>query len=420
MSPTNNAGRTPASVMRVLNGVALTLIGLSVLAQCLRYIWMYIEPGNNGLTPGGFLGLISFSIIPGMLLAFAKLILNVVRSFKNINALRKAAMYFLVLLLPFALPVIFAIAPSRSTETVIAAHQAAPEESEQFITGREWAKANNPLHNTQCMGVNEFNRGCRSQIELRRKVQRDQGYEWARVNLPEKAILCQGAPYFVLGCRTYFVQHLRKPKPAGLGKYEGMTTAECIEEVNGNFEASKAIDLEQENFHSIESAYKKHWEPELINCENYDKLADNNFMLAAYARLDSAIDKLKAGQKLPGDEQAIMLKDFTGMSNIRGQPYTVAYMQRFEEYSKRLNGEYSEPLIAYPQILCNEYQARIDEMTRLDKEHSDAMLALKRPDGVVTDSARHSTLNQQRIDMMWDWKLYTDGAKKAGCKIAKQ
>lgn len=27
-------------------------------------------------------------------------------------------------------------------------------------------------------------------------------------------------------------------------------------------------------------------------------------------------------------------------------------------------------------------------------------------------------LNRQRMDMMWDWKLYNDGAKKAGCKIA--
>lgn len=420
MSPTDDAGGTHASVMRILNGVALTLIGLSVLAQCLHYIWMYIEPGNNGLTPGGFLGLISFAVIPGMLLAFVKLILNVIRSFKNISALRKAAMYFLVLLLPFALPLIFAISPSRSTQTVIAAHQARPEEGEQFMTGRDWAKANNPIHNTQCKGSNEFNRGCRSQIELRRKVQRDEGYEWAKANLPEKAILCQGAPYFVLGCRTYFVEHLRKPKPAGLGKYEGMTTAECIEEVNGNFEAAKAIDLEQENFRSIEVAYKKHWAPELKDCENYDKFVENGFMPAAYARIDSAIDKLKAGKKVPDDEQATVLKDFTEMSKIREQPYTVAYMRRFDEYSKRLNGEYSEPATTYPQISCNEYQDKIDEMTRLDKERSDAMLALKRPDGVVADSARHSTLNQQRIDMMWDWKLYSDGAKKAGCKIVQK
>jgi hypothetical protein len=415
--PTDKAVPASESVMRILNGVALALIGLSVLAQCLRYILMYTEAGNNGLTPGGFLGLIGFAIIPGMLLAFAKLILNVFRSFKNAKARPKAAMYFLIVMLPFVLPVILMTAPSRSMETVMATQQAKPEESEQFIAGREWAKVNNPIHNTQCKGTHEFNRGCWNRIDLRRKAQRKEGYEWARQNLPEKENLCQGAPYFVLGCRTYFVEHLRKPKPAGTGKYEGMTTAECVEEVNGNYEAGKAIDLEHENFHSIEVTYRRSWAPELKDCENYDRHVDSNFMPGAYARLESAIDRLKAGQIVPDDEKATVLKDFTNMSKIREQPYTVAYMKRFEEYSKRLNGEYKEPVIDYPQISCSQYQAKINEMIRLDRERSDAMLALKRPDGGVGDSAEHSRLNQQRIDMMWDWKLYTDGANKAGCKI---
>jgi hypothetical protein len=202
-----------------------------------------------------------------------------------------------------------------------------------------------------------------------------------------------------------------------MGKYEGMTTAECVEEVNSNFGALKAIDLEHENLHSIDVTYRKHWVPELDDCQNYDKFVQNNFMPKAYARIESAIDKLKAGQKVPDDEKASVLKDFTEMSKIGEQPYTVAYMKRFDEYSKRLNGEYNEPVIVYPQISCGEYQAKIDEMTRLDRERSDAIFALKRPDGVVADSVKHSRLNQQRIDMLWDWKLYTDGAMKAGCEI---
>ncbi len=151
--PTDKETPARASVMRILNGIALALIGLSVLAQCSRYILMYIEPGNNGLTPGGILGLISFSIIPGMVLAFAKLILNVLRSFNSAEARPKAALYFLIVMLPFVLPVILMKAPNRSTETVIAAQQAQPEVSEQFATGLEWAKANKPILNTSSFGV---------------------------------------------------------------------------------------------------------------------------------------------------------------------------------------------------------------------------------------------------------------------------
>lgn len=415
--PIDKATTPSASIMRLINGVVLALIGLSVLAQCLSYTLFYIEPGNNVLAHGGILGLISLAITPGMVLAFAKLILNVLRSFKDSEARHMAVIYFVIVMLPFVLPIALMKAPSRSTETVIAAQQTPPEESEQFTAGRDWANANKPVHNTLCKGTHEFNRGCWQQIEQRRKAQRDEGYEWARQYLPEKANLCQGAPYFVLGCRTYFMEHLRKPKPAGMGKYEGMSTAECIAEVNGNYEASQALDLELENFRSIEVTYRKFWGPELRDCENYDKLVDNNFMPKAYARIASAIDRLKAGQQLSEDEKTIVLKDFTAMSKIREQPYTLAYMERFEEYSKRLNGEYSEPTLVYPQISCSEYQAKINEMAQLDKERSDAMLALKRPDGVVVDVAKHSHLNQQRIDMLWDWKLYTDGARKSGCKI---
>ncbi len=417
-SQPNQAATTSQSVMRIVNGIALGLIGLSVLAQCLRHILMYIEPGNNGLTPGGLLGLISFSIVPGMVLAFAKLILNVIRSPRNTRARPKAAMYFLVVMVPFVLPLILMKAPDRSAATTVAMQQAEPEQSEQFMTGREWATVNNPIHDTQCKGSSEFNRGCRMQIELRRKAQREQGYEWARQNLPVKATLCQGTPYFVLGCRTYFVEHLRKPKPAHLGKYEGMTTAECIEEVNGNFEARKALNLEEENFVAIEVHYRKHWEPELRDCENYDKHIELTFMPQAYGRLEKAIDRIKKGNIPTDDEQASLFKDFTEMSKIREQPYTVAYMKLFDQYSKLPNGDPREHAIAYLQISCGEYQAKLNEMSQQVKERTNALLALQRSDGMIIESAEQQRLDRQRTEIMSDWTLYTDGAKKAGCNIA--
>ena len=46
------------------------------------------------------------------------------------------------------------------------------------------------------------------------------------------------------------------------------------------------------------------------------------------------------------------------------------------------------------------------------------MRALKGADGVVRDSRRHDLLNRQRIEMLWEWKRVTDGAKAAGCPAA--
>lgn len=413
--------RNPAveSLMRVLNGVALALIALSVLGQCLFYGLIYIGTGSEDLPSVGSLGAIAFATVPGIVLAFAKLILNVLRSPKNPEARPKAAVYFAIVALWVLLRIIAEKHLIDRAETIGVPEQQT-EPSEQFLSGQEWAKANTPIHNTQCKGNHEFNRGCWHQIDLRRQAQREAGYEWAKKNLPRKATLCQGAPYFVLGCRTYFMQHLHKPKPDGMGKYAGMTTAECIEEVNANYEAAKALDLEHENSHSIGATLRRQWVPALQDCENYDKLVDDQFMPQAYQRLESAIGKLKARQTLAKDEAATVLQDFAKMSKIPEQPYTEAYMRRFDEYSKRLSGEHREPEIAYPQISCAEYQAKLDEISRLDEERSAAMNALKRPGGVVSDSAKYSRLNQQRIEMLWDWKLYTEGAKKAGCEFAKR
>jgi hypothetical protein len=66
---------------------------------------------------------------------------------------------------------------------------------------------------------------------------------------------------------------------------------------------------------------------------------------------------------------------------------------------------------------CEEYRGKNDEMRRLDNERVAAMRALKRDDGVITNGAMHAELNRQRLDMLWDWKRYTDGAKAAGCDI---
>ena len=157
--------------------------------------------------------------------------------------------------------------------------------------------------------------------------------------------------------------------------------------------------------------------PELADCENYDKLAENTFMPQAYGRLQQVLNKLKSGQPVTDDEKAIILKDFTEMSKVREQPYKKAYFDMAEEYFERLSPGYRAPVTYYPKISCPEFQAKLDEVRELDKSRVAQMLALKRSDGVVTDSARHNELNRQRLAALWDWKFYTDGAKAAGCEI---
>jgi hypothetical protein len=246
------------------------------------------------------------------------------------------------------------------------------------------------------------------------------GYEWARQNQPVKASACQGRPYFALGCRRYFFEHLVVPKPAGQGKYEGITTEECRAEVNANYELADQLDIETDSSPRVAiSRLRRHWAPDLQDCENYDRHAKKltTITVAPYERLTSLVEKLKAHEALTEEEQAAVDADVIEISKRNDEVYKRAYFLLHAEYAKRLQEKYKEVPAVRPQMSCEEYRGKNDEMRRLDNERVAAMRALKRDDGVITNGAMHAELNRQRLDMLWDWKRYTDGAKAAGCDI---
>jgi hypothetical protein len=210
-------------------------------------------------------------------------------------------------------------------------------ESEQFLAGRDWANERGPTKFAECPGSHEFMRGCHNAIEARRKLQEEEGMRWAQENTPAKASECKGLPHVALGCRRYYMAHLVKPKPAGQGKYEGMTSAECKAEVNANFELSEQLDLEAGNLRSIEVTRRRSWIPELADCDNFDKMVENAFMPQAWSRLDKILERMKAGAAPTAGEQAEVLTDYTTMSAIRDQPYKASYMNLYSEYTRRLD-----------------------------------------------------------------------------------
>lgn len=416
----DKAGAPPSpralNVIAVVNGTVLAIIALAVLAQCIGFgIRLF---GATEKTDPGWLavfGYLSIAIIPGVLLAFVKFLLNVIRSFKDSKARPRAAGYLLVTLWPLILLMFISAGSIGTRNDPVPGRE---PESEQFLAGRDWAREKQPVSGSACRGSSEFNRGCRSVIAERRRAQFLAGRDWAKANTPARASACQGdSLHFISGCRNYFFEHLAQPKPAGQGRYEGMTTAECKTEVNANYELSTRLDLEDGNTHAAQSTTRRHWIPDLADCENYDKLADNTFMPKAYDRLQRLLDKLKSDQAVSEDEKAVMLKDFGDMAMLRDQPYKTAYFNLADEAIARMSPGYKNPTTYFPKISCEEYQAKIDETGNLDRQRVAAMQALKRPDGVVVDSARHDDLNRQRIAALWDWKFYTDGAKAAGCEI---
>jgi hypothetical protein len=324
------------SFSRIFRYAAYTLIGLSAIGQLAR---LAATPGGTVAEQPVVLAIIvmtAFTALPGLLLAIGMLVYHAIRAVKHKDARIKAVIFLAVAVLPFLGRTPQEDPRARRLDGVDVVH----EESDQFLSGAEWAAANLPLRGSQCPGSEEFIRGCRSNITERQKANVALGRAWAQANQPALASACRGpVPYVVLGCRQYYFEHLAKPKPAGQGKYEGMTTAQCKEEVNANFEASENLDLENGNPQSAAVTRRRHWEPELRDCENYDKLVENTFMPAALARLEKVQAKLAAGQAVSPDEHAALLKDFTQMASVHDQPYKTYYLKEFDKYTAGKDGK---------------------------------------------------------------------------------
>ncbi|MEO7496659.1 MAG: hypothetical protein ABIT83_25865 [Massilia sp.] len=405
------------SLPRIVTITSTVLIGLSLVAQCAGLIL-----ARSGGVPTDHLGLLAllgmtrFALVPGIALALVFFLLNAVRSVRDPGARLTALVFFLITLFP--LLSVSSLMPRAVPGEASGAASLPAQESAQFVAGDEWAALNKPPRGSACPGSSEFIRGCRHAIERRRSEQTAQGRAWAVRHKPAKGSDCRGAgePYFVLGCRQVFTEQLAADDPRRHGSYKQMTGAECRTEVNANYEAGEQIDLENGNPQSAAVVRRKHWEPDLKECDNLDRQRDNAVMPAAYARLQALIEKLNARQTVSEDDKTGALKDFSAMAALGDQPYKTAYMRLFEEYSARLNGDFKEAVVEYPRISCEQYQAKIDEMRRRDKERVAAMQALRLGD-VITSGAAHDRLNQERIAMLWDWKLYNDGARTTGCAI---
>lgn len=401
-------------LLRALNTTANIIIAMAILVQGVG-LGMNLSGGAETHSPRmlSVLGYSGLVLLLAIVLALAKSLLNLTRSFRNAQARVGAAIYLGVTLWMFFAPALFSPSSfSTSSNPVLREEQ----ENEQFLAGRDWAMDKQPTRGSQCPGSQEFIRGCRSYINQRGQSQFQAGRDWAENNRPGKASECKGPLTFVRGCHAFFLEHLAKPRPDGQGKYEGMSTAECQTEINAIFGTRVGLEREKGNDQAANSISRRHWQPELKDCENYDQHNENIFMPRAYSRLQQILAKMKAGSTIGEEEKSIVLNDFSEMSIIGDQPYRTAYMNMAEEYFARLEGRYMEPVKIYPNLTCEEYMAKIDAMKKLDEERVASMRALQRSDGVVTDGPRHNELNQQRIDMIWELKQYTDGAKAAGCE----
>ncbi|MDO9468012.1 MAG: hypothetical protein Q7J36_12000 [Thiobacillus sp.] len=370
---------------RILTALAILTIAFSVVVQLIL-----LRSDDSDLLI--FARTFAVVAIPGTILALFGFFRHFTRTFKNIRSALPAALFLLITLLP-ALPILHNAAAMKQQQAEEASTQNGKfrltpagvartvEYSEEHKVGMAWAQTHRPAWGSECTTIEPM-----PSLE------------------------------FLKGCYHYFNDHLKKP----VTRWEGMTTAECRREVNAMFKVMEREYLENGNTHGAAVNRRRSWGPELEQCKHYDQFADQQLFTRVYPKLDKWIDRMKAGEAMTDGEIAEFKADFNIVSGLQDQPYKSSYLERSDELHRRIAGTYQEPVVVYPDISCTDYQLKIDELRRVDQERSDSILALNNNrEDVPGRRQQREALNQQRIDALWDWKLYNDGANAAGCDIRR-
>ncbi len=219
------------------------------------------------------------------------------------------------------------------------------------------------------------------------------------------------------GCDRYVTEQVMPPHIRQEHFDSGKTTEQCRAEVNAYYEVYVRDLAETGHDRAPNAVTKRHWLPELKECQNYDNLRIDKVIYQPTYRLDAILNRVEQGAPISEEDRSVVLKDSDLVATFPEHKYKRAYLAKREYFFQIAGGliKPRAPAAPPPLLSCAEYQARLDELVKIERQTIEAQAALDRKVG--EDNRQWATLNQRRIDWLWDWKSNTDGAKVAGCNI---
>jgi hypothetical protein len=229
-----------------------------------------------------------------------------------------------------------------------------------------------------------------------------------------------GKTFEAYGCHRYVTEQKHFPPHIRQGNFgSDKTTAQCLAEVNAYWEPVLQDMREQGDDHAANVRAAKDWWPDQQECQNYDNIRIGEVIHKPASRLQTILNKVEDGGSISDQDRATVLNDLVRVSNFPDNPYKQAYIEKSKYFFQLADGKIQLPKKIRLKLSCREFQAKLDELVRAERETVAAQAELKRSHGVITNGAKWDSLNQSRIDRLSDFKVYTDDAKAAGC-IMKQ
>ena len=247
------------------------------------------------------------------------------------------------------------------------------------------------------------------------------GYDLAKKNSITSHATCNSMAkiFQAEGCHRYVTEQKHFPSHVRQENFDsGKTTEQCRAEVNAYYEPLIQDIREKGDDWAATVQAQKHWFPETQECQNFDNIRISKVIYEPTSRLQEILKKIELGGAITEEDRTVVLNDLAEASKFPDHPAKLSYIEKSDYFFKIADGKIKPQAKSNLQLSCREYQEKIDGLKKLERKTIEAQAKLKRSDGVVTDSAQWNALNQSRIDRLLDWKIYTDGAKTAGCSVA--
>ena len=236
----------------------------------------------------------------------------------------------------------------------------------------------------------------------------------ARYAEDRQALLRRGCSQLVTERKAFPAQ-----APRG-GAATGMTTALCAAEVNAYWEPRYTDRVERGDNRGAAVMQARHWSRELRSCQNHDNVRVLTAVYEPEMRLDALMARLDAGNTVQPDELEQLQRDILSVAAWPDPALRAPFFGKVDRFYRLAAGqEPPRPDRVQLNLSCTEIEAQLERLREAERADVQAQLTLRKGD-TVTDGARWAALNQSRLARLWDWKLYSDGARGAGCVPATQ
>jgi len=219
------------------------------------------------------------------------------------------------------------------------------------------------------------------------------------------------------GCSRYVSSQKIQPPRVRQGDWNsGKTTAECEAEVNAYWSVVIQDMRERGDDHAANSWTRRNWSPELVECKNYDNARIGKVVFEPLIRLRDILRRLDQGKEWTEQDRETVQKDIEQVTAFPEHQAKTEYLEGAARFFRIVEGS-EKPNVLPPLLLsCDEFKRKIEELQKAEHQDSKAQAALKK-DGVIVESQQYAKLNQGRLDRLWSFKRYLDGAQAAGCTI---